>query len=145
MEHKIKRVLFGGAFDLLHVGHIRAIKRAKSYGYLILNVCSDKRLRLKKGNDRPIIPQNDRIQMLQALRYVDEVVCFNTAGFSLTRILRKVKPDIVITNTDNDTYDEECRKFGVDLIKLPRIVVSSKLDTTKIIQKIKGGQGDSSL
>lgn len=131
------KVLYGGAFDLLHLGHIKALKRAKRYGYLIVNVSSDKQIRNKKGRIRPIIPQNERIEMLRSIRYVNKVVCFNTPKLNLAEVLRKTKPDILITDTGNNAYDEECRKFGVKLVKLPRIIVGSKLDTTKIINKIR--------
>lgn len=133
----MKKVLYGGVFDLLHYAHIQAIKRAKSYGYLILNVSSDKQVKKKKGEGRPIIPEAERIAILQELRDVDEVICMDTEELDLEALLSITKPDILITNEDNHNYDEICSKYGVEIIKLPRIISDSKLDTSKIIHKIK--------
>jgi D-beta-D-heptose 7-phosphate kinase/D-beta-D-heptose 1-phosphate adenosyltransferase len=133
----MKRVLYGGAFDLLHVGHIRSIERAKKLGYLIINLSSDKQVQNKKGNNRPIIPQEERKEMLQALKFVDEVVCFETDELNLREVIMDTYPDILITNEDNNEYDSICRDYGVDVIKFPRIVPESGLDTTKIITKIR--------
>lgn len=137
MQKNSKRVLFGGVFDLLHYAHIQAIKRAKSYGYLILNVSSDKQVKRKKGESRPIIPEAERIAILQELRDVDEVVCMDTEELDLEALISVVKPDILITNDDNSEYDTICARNGVEIIKLPRIISDSKLDTSKIIHKIK--------
>ncbi len=131
------RVLFGGVFDLLHYGHLMQIKRAKEYGYLILNVSSDKQARNKKGGNRPIIPQEERCALLRELRDVDEVICLDTEKLHLPYLLDIVKPDILITNEGNDGYDKECEKRNIKLIKFPRIVAPSGLDTTQIINKIK--------
>lgn len=135
----MKRVLYGGAFDLFHLAHLLAIKRASEYGYLIVNVSSDKQIRKKKGNERPIIPEHDRIRMLQELHEVDEVICMDTDELDLIALLMLTKPDILITNEDNDSYDKICRERGIEVVKLPRIIPLSNLDTTNIIKKIKGG------
>src|ERR1035437_3780988 len=102
----MKKVLYGGVFDLLHYNHILAIKRAKSFGdYLVLNVSSDLQTRNKKGPGRPIIPHEERCAILRELKCVDEVVYFNTGKLDLSALLDSVKPDIMITNEGNDAYD----------------------------------------
>lgn len=133
----MKRILYGGAFDLLHVGHIRALKRARNLGYLIVNLSSDEQVRNKKGNNRPIIPQEERKEMLESLKCVSEVVCFDTPTLDLREVIMSTNPDILVTNEDNSEYDLICKQYSVEVIKLPRIIPESGLDTTKIISKIK--------
>jgi D-beta-D-heptose 7-phosphate kinase/D-beta-D-heptose 1-phosphate adenosyltransferase len=135
----VKKVLLGGCFDLLHRGHIEQIKKAKELGdYLIINLSSDKQVKKKKGNGRPVIPENDRKEMLLALRYVDEVICMDTEELNLPLLLEIAKPDILIANKGNNDYDKICKKYNVKIIKLDRC--ETGLDTSKIINKIKGGK-----
>ena len=135
-----KIVLFGGAFDLLHAGHVRQISRARSYGdYLIINLSSDRQVSKKKGITRPIIPEEDRAEMLISLRDVDEVICPKTDELDLPYVLALTKPNVLVTNKGNNDYNKECKKRGIKLVKLSRCIPKSKLDTTEIITKIKGG------
>lgn len=145
MEHEIK-VLYGGAFDLLHLGHIRAIKQAKMNGdYLVVNVNSDSRVRFKKGELRPVIPDIERAELIKSLRDVDEVVCEEFPNESYVQsLLERVEPDVFIINKgENTAYGDvakrECAKRGIQLIEQERIIVPSTLDTTRIIAKIKAG------
>lgn len=67
-------VLTSGTFDLLHVGHIRYLNAIKAYGDIVVVMLSgDNRVMARKGPERPIIPENDRAQMLDALKVVDYV------------------------------------------------------------------------
>jgi len=134
------RILFGGGFDLIHRGHVEQIERIKQEypdSTLIVNISSDEQVRNKKGKERPIIPENDRLYMTNAIKWVDEVVCLPTKELDLESLIEKTRPDILITNSDNLDYDETCSKLKVEIKKLPRVIAPSKLDTTKIIQKIK--------
>jgi cytidyltransferase-like protein len=134
------KVLLGGCFDLLHIGHIQQIKKAKELGdYLIINLSSDKQVRNKKGEGRPIIPDYERKEMLLALKEVDRVMCVKTDKLDLPFVLDRAEPDILIANEGCYDYDEECEKRGIKVVKLPRCIPKSKLDTTGIINKIKKG------
>jgi rfaE bifunctional protein nucleotidyltransferase chain/domain len=74
-----KYVWVNGCFDVLHRGHIELFKYAKSLGdYLIVGVDGDERIRVSKGEDRPVNCLEDRMEMLRSIRYIDEVVEFNT-------------------------------------------------------------------
>ncbi len=75
MEEKRKkiRVLVGGVFDILHVGHIHFLKQAKELGdELVVIVAHDETVRMQKRRE-PINPAEDRAELLRAIRYVDEV------------------------------------------------------------------------
>ena len=139
----MKKVLIGGVFDLIHLGHIKALKKAREYGdYLIVNVSSDERVRLKKGIGRPILPATDRAQIVAELKFVDKVVLY--AGEiepNHFKAIREEKPDILIMddNEHQDLSKEEkvCQELGIKLIRMPRVITESELDTTRIIDKIK--------
>lgn len=67
-----------GCFDILHIGHIRLFKYAKSLGnWLIVGIDSDERVKQLKGKDRPINNQDNRREFLLGVRYVDEVFIFD--------------------------------------------------------------------
>ena len=71
-------VLTNGGFNLLHVGHIRSLVDAKRHGdILVVAVNSDTSLKILKGNDYPIIPEDERIEILSALECVDFLTIFS--------------------------------------------------------------------
>lgn len=75
----MKTIWTNGCYDILHVGHVKLLKYAKSLGdRLIVGIDSDSRVRDMKGISRPINNQDDRQEMLQSNQYVDEVVIFNS-------------------------------------------------------------------
>jgi len=138
----MKRVLFGGAFDLLHYGHILAIKKAKSYGdYLIVNVMSDARCKLKKGDSRPIIPEKERVAIVQELKDVDEVNCLcGDPNFPTLKLAESLNIDVLVIDKIDHPYEFElekgCKKLGIQFVQLDRINTESGLNTTTIINKI---------
>ena len=92
-------VTFNGSFDILHIGHMRSLREAKSKGnVLIVLLNSDKSVRNYKGPTRPIIPEKERIEILAALECVDYVVIFDE--INPISILEKVKPDIHCNGSD---------------------------------------------
>lgn len=73
-----KGVLSNGCFDLLHVGHVRTLQAARAMGdFLIVGVNSDLGVRRLKGPDRPIVPEDERCELLDALACVDYVCLFD--------------------------------------------------------------------
>ncbi|HSX46212.1 MAG TPA: adenylyltransferase/cytidyltransferase family protein [Candidatus Saccharimonadia bacterium] len=69
-----KLVLTSGTFDLLHVGHLDYLESVKKYGDIVVVLLSgDNRVKARKGQERPIIPDNDRARILDSLRVVDYV------------------------------------------------------------------------
>jgi len=98
---KMKIVTVNGCFDLLHAGHIDLLKFAKSKGdVLIVLLNSDKSIRKLKGPTRPINNQVDREQILQAIRYVDEVIIFDED--TPIKWLQTLQPDIHVKSKDAD-------------------------------------------
>ena len=72
------KVFVNGTFDILHTGHLKLLAYAKSLGEVTVGIDSDVRVRSLKGSSRPINNQQERTEMLMALKYVDRVVVFNT-------------------------------------------------------------------
>ena len=91
--------LANGGFDLLHVGHVRYLRGAKALGgKLVVAVNSDASVRALKGDGRPIMPENDRAEIVAALADVDAVVIF--AELDVRPIIREIHPDIHAKGTD---------------------------------------------
>lgn len=99
-ESKNKKIVFtNGCFDLIHLGHIRYLQKAKALGdILIVAINTDSSVRKLKGKGRPIIPQNDRAEILAALECVDYVTYFNE--LTPARIIRYLRPNILVKGAD---------------------------------------------
>jgi len=92
-------ILANGGFDLLHVGHIRYLHAAKQLGgRLIVAVNSDESMRSLKGQGRPMIPAEERAEIIAALADVDAVVIFPEPD--VRRLIHEIQPDIHAKGTD---------------------------------------------
>lgn len=92
-------VCTNGCFDILHVGHVRYLQKTKTFAdYSIVLLNSDKSVRSIKGPTRPINNENDRAEILSALRYVDYVVLFDED--SPRNLLDEIKPDVYTKGAD---------------------------------------------
>ena len=91
--------LANGNFDLLHVGHVRYLRGAKALGgKLVVAVNSDESVRALKGAGRPIMPEQERAEIVAALADVDAVVIFSE--LDVRAIIREIHPDIQAKGTD---------------------------------------------
>jgi len=93
------KVWVNGTFDVLHIGHIRLLERAKNFGKVRVGVDSDERVREKKGETRPFNSLPDRMEFLSSLRSVDSVVSFATDEELMDKI-KEWEPDIMIVGDD---------------------------------------------
>ena len=95
-----KRIVFtNGCFDIIHVGHVRYLKEARSLGdVLVVGLNSDESVRAIKGMNRPIVPQGERAEVLSSLRDVDYVVIFNEPDPYNT--IAALRPDILVKGGD---------------------------------------------
>ncbi len=92
-------VLVNGAFDMLHVGHLRYLAGAKEHGgHLIAAVNSDISVRASKGETRPIIPEAERVEILSHLWMVDRICLFD--DLTVGPVLEALKPDLHAKGTD---------------------------------------------
>jgi len=129
-----KKIIFtNGCFDILHIGHVRYLETAKSYGdILILGLNSDRSVTSIKGKGRPINIQLDRAYILAALEAVDYVVVFDED--TPYDLIKAVKPDVLVKGSD---YEGK-KVVGQDIadeLKLVQFVDGKS--TTKTIKNIQ--------
>jgi D-glycero-beta-D-manno-heptose 1-phosphate adenylyltransferase len=111
-----KRIVFAnGCFDVLHVGHVRYLEAAKALGdLLIVAINSDAQARRLKGEGRPLMPQDQRAEIVSALAAVDFVTIFDEP--TVAELLLALKPDVHAKGTDytEDTVPERdvVRSYG---------------------------------
>src|SRR5688572_17067680 len=92
-------VFTNGVFDLLHVGHVRYIAQARTLGdALVVAVNSDRSVRQLKGPERPVFSQDERTEILAALRNVDYVVIFDNV--SPRSLISQLLPDVLVKGGD---------------------------------------------
>lgn len=92
-------VLVNGAFDMLHVGHLRYLAGASEHAdHLVAAVNSDLSVRASKGDTRPIIPQSERVEILSHLWMVDRICLFD--DLTVGPVLETLRPDVHAKGTD---------------------------------------------
>lgn len=134
-----QRIVFtNGTFDLLHLGHVTYLQKAKCLGdILIVGVNSDSSVKSYKGPDRPINAQADRMRVLAALECVDYVVLFSEP--TPLRLILRVKPDILVKGADWKKNQiagaREVQSWGGKVKLIPLVRGRS---TTRMIEKMQG-------
>ena len=107
----LKIVLTQGTYDMVHIGHARYFEEAKKHGdLLVVGVDSDKKVRLRKGPDRPLVPQEERLEMVVHLRPVD-VVTIKEHNMPKWHLIKTVRPDVLIVTK------ETVEKYGKKKLK----------------------------
>lgn len=132
-------ILAGGAFDILHRGHVEYLEKSKQQnGILIVLLESDEGVRLSKGKTRPIHTQKDRAFVLSRLNMVDYVVClpFFTKDKDYFSLVKKIKPDIItMTEGDPRRHEKELQAKSIHG-KAKAVIQYRKLySTTDILKK----------
>jgi len=132
-----KRVVFtNGCFDILHVGHVRYLTAARAKGdILVLGLNSDVSVSSIKPDNRPIVNQDQRAEVLAGLTCVDYITIFDEPD--PLALIRAVKPDILVKGADW----EEAEIIGSDVVKsyggkVVRVEVVPDISTSRIIQRI---------
>ena len=136
---KMKIVLTNGVYDIIHPGHISLLKYCKSLGdYLIVAIDTDRRVSEIKGPNRPVNNQEDRRTILESIKYVDEVILFDSQQ-ELIELYTSSNCNILVKSSE---YTEnEIRSNGVpDHIEIklcPHICGKSSTDIMKKIRNMK--------
>jgi D-glycero-beta-D-manno-heptose 1-phosphate adenylyltransferase len=131
-------VLAEGCFDILHVGHIRYLEDAKRHGdILAVAVNSDRTVAELKGPGRPMVPEDERAEVIAALRCVDHVFIFDST--SSKELLETVRPDIYAKGTDYNPADLVERE-GLHSFKGKIVVTGDRKthESTAMAKKITG-------
>lgn len=139
LKREGKRIVFtNGVFDLLHPGHTRYLFAARELGdYLIVAVNSDRSVKTIKGPQRPIMDQDQRMELVAALSSVDAVVLFHEDN--PLKVIEYLMPHVLVKGGD---WSED-KIIGADVVKkaggqVKRIPFASGYSTTAIIEKTKG-------
>jgi D-beta-D-heptose 7-phosphate kinase/D-beta-D-heptose 1-phosphate adenosyltransferase len=130
-------VFTNGVFDLLHVGHVRYLAAARALGdALVVAVNSDRTVRQLKGAGRPVINENERAEILAALRQVDYVTIFDDP--SPRSLIAQVLPDVLVKGGDYGLDEihgrEEVEAGGGRVVSLPFVEGAS---TSTMIERMK--------
>ncbi|MFN3244768.1 MAG: adenylyltransferase/cytidyltransferase family protein [Planctomycetota bacterium] len=129
-------VLTNGVFDLLHVGHLRCLEDARSRGdLLVVAVNTDKSTERLKGKGHPIVPCDERMEMLSGLSFVDYVTSFEDE--TADELLRQLHPSLYAKGTDYNLKSLP-EKATLKELEIKAVFVGDKKghSTTKLIQKI---------
>jgi rfaE bifunctional protein nucleotidyltransferase chain/domain len=142
-----KRLVFtNGCFDLLHAGHVRYLRQARTLGdALAVGLNSDRSVRELKGPDRPLNAQDDRAEVLSALGCVDYVVIFD--GKRATEVLRAVRPHVYAKGGDYtpDSLDaEEKRVLDEARAEIRILPLVPGRSTTGLLGRMREGAGAAS-
>jgi rfaE bifunctional protein nucleotidyltransferase chain/domain len=136
-----KTVVFtNGVFDLLHPGHVRYLREARRLGdALIVGVNSDRSVRANKGPDRPLTPEAERAEILEALEYVDAAVIFDEE--TPHDLISTLQPDVLVKGAD---WGENAI-VGRDIVearggRVVRVPVERGYSTSGIVAKIRSSR-----
>ena len=120
MSYKNKiRVAVSGYFDPIHVGHLEYLRMAKELGdSLVVIVNNNYQCKLKKG--KHFMDENDRVEIVKALRFVDEVFLSVDKDRTVCKSLEEIKPDIFANGGDRATSEVPetpvCKKFNIKMV-----------------------------
>jgi D-beta-D-heptose 7-phosphate kinase/D-beta-D-heptose 1-phosphate adenosyltransferase len=137
LKKKGKRIVFtNGCFDLLHLGHIRYLEKAKSIGdILVVGVNSDRSVQSLKGPERPILPEEERAEILSGLECVDYITLFDE--LTPLELISSLQPHILVKGGDwakeTTVGREVVERSGGEVVILPFVEGSS---TSNLIETI---------
>lgn len=125
-----KVVFVNGTFDVLQPGHIALLTWARQQGScLVVAIDSDRRVKEKKGSERPFFSKEDRVFMLSSLRVVDIIYSFDSDE-ELEKLIKEIKPDIMVVGSDWKDKKVIGSEFAKDLQFFDRV---GNYSTTRIL------------
>jgi rfaE bifunctional protein nucleotidyltransferase chain/domain len=137
LKAKGKRIVFtNGCFDLLHIGHVRYLEEAKSMGdILVVGVNSDTSVRKLKGPKRPILPEDERTEVLSGLGCVDYVTLFDE--IDPLKLITSLRPDVLVKGGDWTKEQivgrDEVERSGGEVFIIPFV---KRASTSNLIETI---------
>lgn len=139
LQHRGKKTVFtNGCFDILHLGHVKYLEKAKQLGdILVVGLNSDSSVRAIKGKGRPINNERARAIVLASLYFVDYVTIFSDD--TPERLIQKLKPDVLVKGADWKSNDI----VGADFVRgrggrVARISFVKGYSTTSAIKRMLG-------
>jgi len=135
-----KIVLVGGCFDVLHLGHVVFLEKAKKLGNkLVVLLESDESIKKDKGDNRPINNQENRAKMLMSLRMVDEVIKLPEmkTDDEYLALIKKIKPKVIAVTSDDKRISqkkEQAKMAGVKIVTVTKLIPCQS--TSRVIEII---------
>ncbi len=122
-------VLTSGSFDLIHLGHVKYLQRAKEFGgVLVVGVDSDAKIRRRKGDDRPMVPQDERLELLAHQRPVD-MIYLKGEDEERWGLIKAVEPDVLVLTQDH-SYSEDDQRDLLEFVGRIEVVPRQASVTT---------------
>ena len=138
-KNKNKKIVFtNGCFDIVHLGHIDYLEKARNLGdKLVLGLNTDASVRRLKGTSRPVVDEYPRARMMAALSFVDAVILFDEE--TPKELIETICPDILVKGDDYSVSTI----VGADFViahggEVKTVPLVKGYSTTKMIEKIKG-------
>jgi D-glycero-beta-D-manno-heptose 1-phosphate adenylyltransferase len=140
LDYKI--VLTSGSFDLIHLGHVKYLQRAKEFGgILVVGVDSDAKIRRRKGDDRPMVPQEERLEMLAYQRPVD-MIYLKDDDEPRWALIKAVAPDVLVLTEDHSYTEAEQEELLTIVGRIEVVTRQASVTTSERIRQMYMHMGD---
>ena len=135
-------VLTSGSFDLIHLGHVKYLARAKELGdILVVGVDSDEKIRRRKGEDRPMVPETERLELLAHQRPVD-LIYLKQDDDPSWGLIKAVEPDVLVLTADHSYSDEQLAQLSETVGEVQVIERQAAVTTSERIRQMYMNLGD---
>lgn len=125
----LRVVLTSGSFDLIHLGHVKYLARAKELGdVLVVGVDSDAKIKRRKGPDRPMVPEGERLEMLAHQRPVD-LIFLKGDEHERWGLIKAVSPDVLVLTADH-SYSESDQEGLLEFVGAIEVIERQSAVTT---------------
>jgi len=138
----LRVVLTSGSFDLIHLGHVKYLARAKEFAdVLVVGVDSDAKIRRRKGDDRPMVPQDERLEMLAYQRPVD-LIYLKHEDDERWSLIKAAKPDVLVLTAGHAYSADEQNALLEFCGRIEVVERQSSVTTSERIRQMYMNLGD---
>lgn len=135
-------VLTSGSFDLIHLGHVKYLERARQQGdVLAVGVDSDAKIRRRKGDDRPMVPERERLELLAYQRPVD-LIYLKDEGEERWALISAVRPDVLVLTEDHSYSETDLKELGELCGRIEVIERQASVTTSERIRQMYMNLGE---
>jgi rfaE bifunctional protein nucleotidyltransferase chain/domain len=135
-------VLTSGSFDLIHLGHVKYLARAKQLGdVLAVGVDSDAKIQRRKGPDRPMVPEGERLEMLAYQRPVD-LIFLKDDDEARWALIKAVQPDVLVLTADHSYGSDDLQALGEICGKIEVVERQASVTTSERIRQMYMNLGE---
>ena len=135
-------VLTSGSFDLIHLGHVKYLSRAKEFGgILVVGVDSDAKIRRRKGEDRPMVPEAERLEMLAYQRPVD-LIYLKDDDEPRWALIKAVAPDVLVLTEDHSYTEAQQEELLTIVGRIEVVTRQASVTTSERIRQMYMHLGD---